>query len=79
MSTPRTNSTEHITACWTRLGDLYQLGLLSRDQKCILADQIAVENGEVIRHLMLETSDKIVQLAGDLMYERNLITNIDGA
>mgnify|MGYP003385734841 CR=1 FL=1 len=71
---PRGNNIEPST----RLTDLYALGLLSKDQKGILADQLEVNDGEVIRHLMMETSDKIVQLAGDLLYERNLITNIDG-
>lgn len=72
------DNTETATTCWTRLSDLRQLGLLSSDQISILGDQLEVNDGEVIRHLLIETSDKIVQLAGDLLYERNLITNIDG-
>jgi hypothetical protein len=32
----------------------------------------------VLRFLTMETSDKIVTLAGDLLYERNLAKNIDG-
>lgn len=67
-----------ISACWTRLNDLHTLGKLTKDQKGILSDQIEVNDGEVIRHLMMEPSDKIVKLAGDLMYEINLTKNIDG-
>jgi hypothetical protein len=71
-------SSQVTLASWTRLNDLYTLGKITSDQKDVLAAQLEVNDGEVLRFLTMETSDKIVTLAGDLLYERNLAKNIDG-
>jgi len=80
MSEGSSNSvnSQVMLSCWSRLHDLHTLNKITTDQRNVLASQIEVRDGEVIHHLMVESSDKIIKLAGDLMYEKNLAKSIDG-
>lgn len=80
MSEGSTNTvnSQVMMSCWGRLNDLHTLGKITSDQRGVLASQMEVRDGEVIHHLMVESSDKIIKLAGDLMYEKNLAKSIDG-
>jgi len=74
----RTVASAAVLSCADRVATLCDDGVITFDQKEVLKEQLAVNNTEVLRELCVSSDDSVRNLAGDLLYHRNVFDAIDG-